>query len=829
MNNRIVIGNEYEYTDDIIRIGSINGVNTSSLVGDMLEIDQLKFRVSWRDKSDIYEVYMTPPGSVYRDSNQKVYRLKAKTMPNLLLVPYATIVMYYQNNALRAKMYFDHADQVSKTDFVVTCVSAIGVLDKQTHYGGIYTGQTVSTVISDIIGGAVPYSVSAAFGSAQVYGWLPIESKRDALHQLLFAFGANILKNGNGDIYFDYLTQTSAKQIPSSRVFYGGKAVYTPPSNQVEVTEHTYFQSQYDETVTLFDNTSPGSTPAGNTFIAFAEAPCYGLSASSGLTINSYGVNWAIISGVGVLTGKRYAHQTGLAVRTNPNAGSMEKVVRSSKCTLVSMLTSANVSRRLLSYYGSAQRFDIDIERTNEVVGDQVQFENPYGGTVTGFLGALDWNVTTFEKAKAEIIMDYEPTPPGGGGGFSHVAIITANGNWSVPANVTDIHVVLIGGGQGGQGGRSGSAGTAGTSVTSQAGQTKNGANGVGGAGGAAGTGGHGGKVFEALYEVTPGTTLAAVIGAGGAGGSVGGNDGSEGGNTTLSGGGISASSANGYVPSEGYYDVMNRVLYAGTGGNGTAGAAGGSGGNVSDNSGNMGGNVGNRTGGQAGSVVSSSAATSGYLKPSENNYELTVVQTEYSSSQDIPRMSGYELPSNEQLPTYTAVDPTTGNWSVQSGHYTYQSNYRPYKPTFSPLFNVSGNTLTIVWYEQKYTSSTGYRWYQYTKIYQSYYGAITPDWTAKQFAGGGGGASATANGSNASNNNAGAGASASAPSAPTVRGTGGNGGHGGGGGGGGGGATITAKAGYTTAITKAGGTAGAAGAGSAGSAGAAGCILIYY
>lgn len=829
MNNKIVIGNQYVYTDNDIRIGSINGINTSSLVGDMLEIDQLKFRVSWTDKSDLYEVYLTPPGLVYQCSDQKIYRLKTKTMPNLLLVPYATVVHYYQNNALRAKMYFDHAEQVSKTDFVVTCVSAVGVLEKQTHYGGIYTGQTVSDVIEDIIGGVVPYSISAAFGNAQVYGWLPIESKRDALHQLLFAFGANILKNNSGDIYFDYLTQTNAKQIPSSRVFYGGKAVYTPPSNQVEVTEHTYFQSQYDETITLFDNTAPGSTPAGNTFIAFAEAPCYDLSASSGLTINSSDVNWAIVSGVGILTGKKYAHQTGLAVRTNPNAVGMEKVVRSSKCTLVSMLTSANVSRRLLSYYGSAQRFDIDIERTNEVVGDQVQFENPYGGTVAGFLGSLDWNVTTFEKAKAEIIMDYEPTPPGGGGGFSHVAVITSSGNWTVPANTTDIHAVLIGGGQGGQGGRNGTAGTAGTNVTSTAGQTKNSNGGAGGAGGAAGVGGSGGKVFEALYEVTPGTTLSAVIGAGGAGGAVGGNSGSDGGDTTLSGGGISASSANGYVPSEGYYDVINRVLYAGTGGNGTAGAAGGAGGNASNQGGVNGSSVGNKTGGNSGSVISSSASTTGYRLPTD----AEVAETVEEITGVIPLVTGYYRnidgtgDSNYMgVPTYLTCNEENGNISIQSGHYSIQeirlAVYTKYP--IESVFTVSGNTITVIYA----TNSNGKLW-KHTKVYTSKTTTITPNWTAKQFAGGGGGASATTNGTNASNNSGGNGANASAPSAPTIRGTGGNGGNGGGGGGGGGGASVTAKPEYTTAKTVTGGSAGGAGNGSAGSSGAAGCVLIYY
>ena len=827
MTNKIIIGSE-EYTDEYIRLDSINGINTSSLVGDMLEIDQFKFRVSWVDKSNVDEVYQTKTGAILRDSNQKVYRLQHRVMPNLLNMPYATQVLYYQDNALRLKMYFDHADRLTKTDFNVTCISAVGILDKQTHYGGIYTGETVRAVITDIINGAIPWGISSELANYRVYGWLPIESKREALHQLLFAFGANILKSNSGDIYFDFLRQTSVKQIPENRIFFGGKAQFTPPATQVEVIEHTYFQSANDETITLFDNTAPGSTPAGNTFVAFAEAPCYSLQASAGLTIDSYGVNWAIISGTGILTGKRYAHQTGLALRAAQGASGQDKIVRSSKCTLVSMLTSANVSRRLLSYYGAAQRFNIDIERTNEVVGDQVRFTSPFGDTITGFLGSLNWKCTSFERAQAEIIMNYEPTPPGGGGGFNNVAVITSNGNWTVPANVTEIHLVLIGGGQGGQGGKNGAAGTAGTSVTSQAGQTKNGANGVGGAGGAAGVGGHGGKVFSALYQVTPGASLSASIGAGGSGGAVGGSYGSEGGDTTVSGGGISASSANGAIPAEGYYDIVNHVWYAAEGGNGTPGAAGGSGGNVSDNSGNMGGNVGSKTGGNAGSVVSSSGGTrTAYTKPADNSYVQTVDESagEYSSMFSIPYMTARKATVTETIPNDVTVNDINGNFSIPSS-YTQQS-FAPIDTRGQTAIFASGRNFIIKFWHW-YPMASKYR--LVVRTYTSVQGTASPAWTASQFAGGGGGASISANGSNASNNNAGAGASASAPSAPTVRGTGGNGGHGGGGGGGGGGATITTHANYTgSAVTKAGGTAGAAGAGSAGSNGAAGCVIIYY
>lgn len=863
MKQLIRIGDIIEFDDTGIVLGSVNGITTSSLVGDQLEIDQLSFRYHYLDKSGVNEVYVTKTGGgqILKDSNGKVYRLKTKPMPDLLSVPYATPVWYYQNNVLRLRMYVDHVERVSKTDFTVTCVSAIGLLDKQTHLGGLYAGQTVTQVLTDIIGGAVPFSVASDLASVRVYGWLPIETKRESIHQVLFAHGANLTKNANGDLYFCFLQQTSVKQIPNSRIFLGGRSTYTPPSTRIEVVEHSYFQSQYDETVTLFDNSDPTATAAGNTFITFADAPCYNISASAGLTVNSYGVNWAIISGKGVLTGKKYAHQTGLAVRNNPNSTGFEKVVTSKNCTLVSMLTSANVTRRLLSYYASAQKFVVDLVRSNENVGDQVQFVNPFGETITGFLGRMDWRVTSLERSQADVVMNYEPTPSGGGGGYSHVAVITASGTWTVPSGVLDITIVLIGGGQGGQGGRNGAAGTAGTGVTSTAGQTKNSAGGTGGAGGAAGTGGSCGRVFQAMYEVSAGANLSISIGAGGAGGAVGGGAGSNGGNTTLSGGGISASSANGVVPTNGFYDVINKSTYALAGTGGTAGAAGGAGGNASNNNGVRGSNVGSRSGGNAGSVVSSSAATSAWRNPSRsvpNKISSTeqYIGTTYGKSLNpdnaLQPISGYWIDYwdynryNGDIIPDLIINQSNGNITVPSS-YQWTTNIRPLDGAWSRepysmdvyyrngyIFTVNGKRLTVYHYSTEWIYESGIdnpQWeiYLETDVFETYYETITPDWTAKQFAGGGGGASATANGGNASNNNGGAGANASAPSVPTVRGSGGTGGNGGGGGAGGGGASVTAKAGYTTAKTVAGGSAGAGGTGSAGSDGAAGCVLIYY
>ena len=43
---------------------------------------------------------------------------------------------------------------------LLNAISAIGLLDAQKHYGGMYTGQRFDAVLDEIIDGAVDYTVS---------------------------------------------------------------------------------------------------------------------------------------------------------------------------------------------------------------------------------------------------------------------------------------------------------------------------------------------------------------------------------------------------------------------------------------------------------------------------------------------------------------------------------------------------------------------------------------------------------------------------------------------------------------------------------------------
>lgn len=90
--------------------------------------------------------------------------------------------------------------------------------------------------------------------------------------------------------------------------------------------------------------------------------------------------------------------------------------------------------------------------------------------------------------------------------GFSAQSVFTSSGSFTVPAGVRALRVRAVGGGGGGAGCATGQAG------------------GCGGAGGYA----------EGIYAVTPGQSIAVVIGAGGTGGATGSNPGTWGGTTSF-------------------------------------------------------------------------------------------------------------------------------------------------------------------------------------------------------------------------------------------------------------------------------------------------------
>lgn len=569
----IIIGdpNEPLYTFDDGHIKALSLVTGVDVVGSELSVDQLTPTVLYFSGT-ILRLWAPKgyQGLKCSDGRLFVYRVPR---PDLRKLPYGTPVRYYRNDALVGLYYSLSVDRTARDFYRINSVSPIGLLDKTQHLGGIYHGETFGEVLADIIGGVVPFTCSPDVANLKIYNWLPIASRRSNLHQLVFAYGVSVLRDANGNMYFDYLSAGDPKAVPDGRIYYGGSVDYSTPATGVEVTEHSYSPMPDVTPVTLFDNTE-STVGANNTFVSFNQAPVFDLAATGNLQIVSSGVNWAIVTGVGALTGKPYTHTTKVISLTAPDAGQREtNIVRVTDATLVNLTNSRNVAKRVMDYYSSAKTISAALSLEGESAGDQVSLSDPFGEPSTGFLQRLEINVSSNLKASCTIVTDYTPTPERPN--FTHVDILSGEGDYTVPDGVYLLRIAML---QGGQGGSKGSPGQIGGPNKRESRSSSDERDviswtGEGGEGGDPGAPGNPGKVYVIDIEVTPGQVFHFKAGVGGLGGKYADADGvgEEGTHSTFG----QYSSASGSVYPSGWVEVLSGEVYATTGRPGIKGGNG--------------------------------------------------------------------------------------------------------------------------------------------------------------------------------------------------------------------------------------------------------------
>lgn len=447
----------------------------------------------------------------------------------------------------------------------MTSMSAIGLLDTQKHRGGIYTGQTFQEVLEEIIAGAINYTVSDEVKSIKVYGWLPYTTKRDNLHQLLFACGVACGKDGAGDPVFRFIDSSAPLEIPDERFYSGGSVDYGDAASVVDITEHSFFALDTDEVATVYDNTD-GSETADHTFLDFRkDAPLHDLGTTGRLVINESGVNWAIVTGTGKLTGKRYTHSTRVMRRyAEDGSGQEENVASVSDCTLINVANSVNVAARVLSYYNSKKTVAASIVLNGEKAGDFVRGNDPYDEPIEGYIASMETTVSAKNKANCRIITGYKPSIAGNN--YTRSTILTGKGTIDLVDFVRGkddkhIQIMLLSGGHGGGRGKDGEGG----------GQATSSSHGSAGAGGEPGEPGVGGDVMTITLDLTEYDTYLAEYNCGD-----GGESDEHGGATTLG----EFSSDSGAPSSNGITDIFTGQVYGQRGKTGLAGAKGsGSGG----------------------------------------------------------------------------------------------------------------------------------------------------------------------------------------------------------------------------------------------------------
>lgn len=535
---------DYLFQDD--QVFEITSSQAVAIVGQELSIDTFAPIVadSIENTMDI-TLFASADDKVIQLQDGQIYSLEVKdkqTASDLIKLPDGTPVWYYRDRELVGKFYLETVKRQAKNKYQLNCVSAIGRLDKMYHGGGLFRVSTFGAVLRHILAAGlhgegqpvIEYVVDPDVESLTVSGWLPYDTKRNNLYQLIFAYGVNIIKNtdGNPRFTFVYTMQGDAEVIPEVNIFYGGNVEYVRPYSSVSIMEHTYSEILSNEYVTLYDNTD--TTRIDTEEIWFDQAPVIvsTLAATDGLTIHSATENSAILSGNGKLVGLPYTHTTRTVTRANA-AWEKEKTASVLKCTMVNEINSQNLLNRLFAFYcpqDYIKKISNEIIFTTQRPGKQYQFINPYKETEHAILTKMENRASSFNRASCEFYAGFDPV--GQAGLFQHCIILDKatferdGGIFSVPVEVFDqetpqMRVVLIAGGTGGSSGWPGKNGKDArtyTDVEKSADISGMWYGGEGGDGGNGGSGGAGGRVYSVTIQ-NPEQTYQYTIGTGGEGG----------------------------------------------------------------------------------------------------------------------------------------------------------------------------------------------------------------------------------------------------------------------------------------------------------------------
>lgn len=472
--NEILIGSKENpiLSLDNDNITSVNGNLACDLLCETIPVDTLEIQCRY----DRMQIAFSPIdyNGMRTSAGKQVYARSTGT-EDVLNIPYASGLWYYNGGSYIGKFYVVDAQRTGKSVYTINAQSAIGILDALPYYGKLFVNQPLLDVVKNIIltdgmdKTETPFLTELAdcivlgdgLDSITVTGWIPVCTKRAALHHVLFAQGINILKSDNDSFLITKISNAQAGEINPNDEYDSGTVDLTERVKSVEVTEHAYVKSPNTEPIILYDNTE---NPIDlETTVVFDSAPIVAdsLTVSGTLTIRSSNENCAVVSGVGILTGIPYTHTTHVVSRSNV-ISTDGKSISVSDATLVNAVNSNAVADRLYAYYTSKRDMQIPIVLSGQRCGMQYSCTTPFGEKKEAFIASMAINASAIAKADCKMVYGYEP--PEKPGELTHLAVLTGSGVWKVPEEVLEsdnprIRVVLIGGGQGGQGGSHGEDG----------------------------------------------------------------------------------------------------------------------------------------------------------------------------------------------------------------------------------------------------------------------------------------------------------------------------------------------------------------------------------
>ena len=300
-------------------------------------------------------------------------------------------VRLYRDGIQLATHYVTDAQRQSRQNYRLHCQSAVGLLE-DSFLGGIYEEFPVEQLLQAVLDG-LPFSLDPAFSGETITGYLPVCTRRQALQQIVFALGAVVTTQGDGNIRLRLPEESVSNFFDTDRIFSSASLKRTSPVAAVELLTHSYIPD--GERKTLLNETAVFGE---NVLFVFSE-PYYDYQIAGGSLLDS-DANWVRITADGpvFLTAKKYSHTVEVHRKENALLTTMKRgnVVTVDKATLMHADNADQALQRLYDYYTMVDLLTQDVVVTGEVVGQLSESITPWNTPIVGYITEMESEFTQF-------------------------------------------------------------------------------------------------------------------------------------------------------------------------------------------------------------------------------------------------------------------------------------------------------------------------------------------------------------------------------------------------------------------------------------------------
>lgn len=516
-DKRILIGSDLDHIEYDIgadRIKNVKSVMSVDFAGEQMPADELTPTVWYAVELQRIFRPTDVDGVMTADSMVLCGHYASYGLAD---IPFGTKMWFYDGTDLLCQMFITRAERTGQEEYTLYATSLVGMLDRQMHKGGVYTGETFDVVMTDILNapglGQINWYRDVNLGTRKVYGWLPYDTRKNNLFRLMHAYNCLLMKYIVGDIlitysWYDHLSGSK----DADEIYVGGKYSYNERLSAAEVTEHSFRALKKGEPEVVYDNRGD-AWPADHQTVELEGAPVIvsTITADEGITLHSVHPNCVEFSGQGRIYGTPYTHMTNL-YRLESGGEQAENVKKVSDNCLINMTNSDFVAQRMLNYYNGSSRITSSMLVDGENTGQKWTVTDPFRSRIDAFVAKMTLNTSSSLKADCELLAGWKAVSTGRI--LEHWKLIQGNqcrnddgtvttlsgGVFQMPSEIFDkppadrhVRIYIVGGGNGGEAGADGADGKTGT-VTDKAYSYPEVVTG-GGKGGKAGSPGDGGRM----------------------------------------------------------------------------------------------------------------------------------------------------------------------------------------------------------------------------------------------------------------------------------------------------------------------------------------------